>query len=80
MTGAELASFNETGFGTYGYPNPRDALSPEELERYAEEGAAMSLDETIAYAFETLRAAAGTEPAAAEPGASDPSSSPGPVR
>ncbi len=57
VTGAELASFNESGFGTYGYPNPRDAMSPEDLERYGAEGAAMSLDETVAYAFETLRPA-----------------------
>jgi predicted ATPase len=80
VTGAELASFTETGFGTYGYPNPRDALSPEELERYGEEGAAMSLDETIAYAFETLRPAGDREFSPAEPATPEPSSSTGPVR
>ena len=79
VTGAELASFNESGFGTYGYPNPRDALSPEDLERYGAEGAAMSLDESIAYAFETLQPhepGAPTEPAPAD---SEAGSSPGPV-
>jgi predicted ATPase/class 3 adenylate cyclase len=54
ITGADLASFNETGFGSLGYPTARQVLSPEDLERYAAEGAAMSLDEAVAYAFETF--------------------------
>jgi predicted ATPase/class 3 adenylate cyclase len=54
MTGADLASFNETGFGSLGYPTARQALDPDDLERFASEGAAMSLDEAVAYAFETF--------------------------
>jgi predicted ATPase/class 3 adenylate cyclase len=54
MTGADLAGFNETGFGSLGYPTARQVLSPEDLERYAAEGAAMSIDEAVAYAFETF--------------------------
>jgi predicted ATPase/class 3 adenylate cyclase len=54
ITGADLAAFNETGFGSLGYPTARQVLSPEDLERYAAEGAAMSLDEAVAYAFETF--------------------------
>ena len=55
ITGADLASFNETGFGSLGYPTARQVLPPDDLERYAAEGAAMSLDEAVAYAFETFR-------------------------
>jgi predicted ATPase/class 3 adenylate cyclase len=62
MTGADLASFNETGFGSLGYPTARQVLPPEDLERYATEGAAMSLDEAVAYAFETFEATAEPEP------------------
>jgi hypothetical protein len=54
MTGADLAGFSETGFGTVGYPTAPKVLSPEDLERYAAEGAAMSIDEAVAYAFETF--------------------------
>ena len=54
MTGADLAGFNETGFGSLGYPTARQVLPPEDLERYAAEGAAMSIDEAVAYAFETF--------------------------
>ena len=35
---------------------------PDDLERYGAEGAAMSLDEAVAYAFETFEAAAEPEP------------------
>jgi predicted ATPase/class 3 adenylate cyclase len=61
ITGADLASFSESGFGVSSFPHPRDALSPEELERFAAEGAAMSLDEAVAYAFETLASPAASE-------------------
>ena len=54
MTGADLAGFNETGFGSLGYPTARQVLPQEDLERYAAEGAAMSIDEAVAYAFETF--------------------------
>jgi tetratricopeptide (TPR) repeat protein len=63
-TGADLASFNETGFGTLAIPNPRHVLSPEDLARYGAEGAAMGLDEAVAYAFDTFAPASGDEPAA----------------
>jgi predicted ATPase/class 3 adenylate cyclase len=62
MTGADIAAFNETGFGSLGYPTARQVLSPEDLERYAAEGAAMSLDEAVAYAFETFQPPAEREP------------------
>jgi predicted ATPase/class 3 adenylate cyclase len=58
MTGVDLASFADTGFGSLGYPTARQVLPPDDLERYAAEGAAMSLDEAIAYAFETFEATA----------------------
>jgi predicted ATPase/class 3 adenylate cyclase len=62
ITGADLASFNETGFGSLGYPTARQVLPPDDLERYAAEGAAMSLDEAVAYAFETFQMPAEPEP------------------
>jgi predicted ATPase/class 3 adenylate cyclase len=62
ITGADLASFNETGFGSLGYPTARQVLSPEDLERYAAEGAAMGLDEAVAYAFESFGTPAEPEP------------------
>ena len=62
ITGADLAAFNETGFGSLGYPTARQVLSPEDLERYAAEGAAMSLDEAVAYAFEAFQTPAEPEP------------------
>jgi predicted ATPase/class 3 adenylate cyclase len=54
ITGADLASFSESGFGTVSYPSPQRALSPDDLERYGAEGAAMGLDEAVAYAFDTV--------------------------
>jgi predicted ATPase/class 3 adenylate cyclase len=62
MTGADLAGFSETGFGSVGYPTARQVLSPEDLKRYAAEGAAMSIDEAVAYAFETFSDHAEPEP------------------
>jgi predicted ATPase/class 3 adenylate cyclase len=62
ITGADLASFNETGFGSLGYPTARQVLSPEDLERYAAEGAAMGLDDAVAYAFESFGTPAEPEP------------------
>jgi len=52
LTGTDLAAFNETGFGSSTYMNVREMLAPDELERYAAEGAAMSLDEVVDYVFE----------------------------
>ena len=62
IAGVDLAAFTETGFGSLGYPNARQVLSPEDLERYAAEGAAMSLDEAVAYAFETFETPVEREP------------------
>ena len=62
ITGADLAGFNETGFGTVGYPTARQVLPPDDLERYAAEGAAMSLDEAVAYAFDTFDTPAVAKP------------------
>ena len=62
MTGVDLATFAETGFGSLGYLTAPQVLSPEDLERYAAEGAAMSLDEAVAYAFETFETPAEREP------------------
>jgi predicted ATPase/class 3 adenylate cyclase len=62
ITGTDLASFSETGFGSLGYRTAPQVMPPDDLERYAAEGAAMSLDEAVAYALETL-----AEPAEGEP-------------
>jgi predicted ATPase/class 3 adenylate cyclase len=62
ITGTDLASFAETGFGSLGYTTASQVLSPGDLERYAAEGAAMSLDEAVAYAFETFELPAEPEP------------------
>ena len=62
MTGVDLASFADTGFGSLGYPTARQVLPPDDLERYAAEGAAMSLDEAVAYAFESFQPQAEPEP------------------
>ena len=62
ITGVDLASFTETGFGSLGYTTASQVLPPDDLERYAAEGAAMSLDEAVAYAFETFQMPAEPEP------------------
>jgi predicted ATPase/class 3 adenylate cyclase len=62
LTGVDLASFADTGFGSLGYPTARQVLPPDDLERYAAEGAAMSLDEAVGYAFETFEPQAEPEP------------------
>jgi len=62
ITGTDLAGFTETGFGSLGYQTASQVLPPDDLERYAAEGAAMSLDEAVAYAFETFSDRAEPEP------------------
>jgi predicted ATPase/class 3 adenylate cyclase len=62
ITGVDLASFTETGFGSLGYLTASQVLPPDELERYAAEGAAMSLDEAVAYAFEAFEVPVEPEP------------------
>jgi predicted ATPase/class 3 adenylate cyclase len=52
-TGTGLADYVEQTQLLFGVPTPKDALPPDELERLAAEGAAMSLDEVVAYALDT---------------------------
>jgi Tetratricopeptide repeat len=62
-TGAGLAGFTDEWIEQEVRPNVRVALDPEELERGAAEGSAMTLDEAVAYALdvpvEQLRAGLG---------------------
>ena len=51
--GVRLAEFVDEQYEFSGRPNPRFSLAPDELERYALEGRAMTLDESVAYALET---------------------------
>jgi predicted ATPase/class 3 adenylate cyclase len=60
-TGTALADYVDQTNMLFGVSMPRDILSPEELEARAAEGAAMSLDEIVAYALE---AAGGVPPTA----------------
>jgi tetratricopeptide (TPR) repeat protein len=51
--GVGLADFVDAQFEFYSRPNARFILAPEELQRYAQEGRAMTLDESVAYALGT---------------------------
>src|SRR5439155_15422958 len=51
--GVRLADFVDEQYEFYSRPNARFSLAPDELERYALEGRAMTLDESVAYALET---------------------------
>ncbi len=51
-TGAELAGYVDEQFEFYARPQVSDKLSPDELARYGAEGAAMNLDEAVAYALD----------------------------
>jgi predicted ATPase/class 3 adenylate cyclase len=51
--GVGLADFVDTQFEFYGRPSARHSIDPAELDRYALEGRAMTLDESVAYALET---------------------------
>jgi predicted ATPase/class 3 adenylate cyclase len=51
--GVGLADFVDSQLEFYGRPNARLAIDPAELDRYALEGRAMTLDESVAYALET---------------------------
>ena len=50
-TGTALADYVEQTKELFGVATPRDALPPDELARYAADGAAMGLDEVVAYAL-----------------------------
>ena len=62
-TGTGLADYVEETFEMFGTPTPRQVMTEEELTTRAAEGAAMSLDELVAYALEDAQPA--------EPGALD---------
>ncbi len=51
--GVGLADFVDKTYEFYSRPNARVAIDSAELERYAQEGRAMTLDESVAYALET---------------------------
>ena len=51
-TGAGLAEFVEDTYEGLSRPTVRSAMSVEDLQRFSAEGAAMSLDEVVAYALE----------------------------
>ena len=51
--GVGLADFVDQQYDFYSRPNARLAIPPDELERYAAEGRAMTLDESVAYALQT---------------------------
>ncbi len=50
-TGTMLADYVDQNFDLFGIARPRDLIEPSELERLAAEGAAMGLDEIVAYAL-----------------------------
>jgi tetratricopeptide (TPR) repeat protein len=52
LTGTGLADYVEETFEMFGTPTPRQVMSEEDLAARAAEGAAMSLDELVAYALE----------------------------
>jgi predicted ATPase/class 3 adenylate cyclase len=52
-TGTGLARFNEVGAEAMGMPTVRAFVAPDDLRRYAAIGAAMSLDEIVAFALES---------------------------
>jgi hypothetical protein len=51
-SGTTLAMYVEETYSQFNAPSPRSALSAEEFERYAAEGAALGLDEAVAYALD----------------------------
>ena len=51
-SGTTLAMYVEETYSQFNAPSPRSVLSPEDFQRYVAEGAAMGLDEIVAYALE----------------------------
>ena len=51
--GVKLADFVDQQYEFYSRPNARFVMHPDELERYANEGRRMTLDESVAYALAT---------------------------
>jgi len=60
-TGAGLATFVEDSFEQGVRPSIRGSMSTEDVERYGAEGAAMSIDEAVAYATEGSGTGAGDD-------------------
>ena len=50
-TGTALADYVEQTSNLFGIETPRDSLAPEALDSFAADGAAMGLDEVVAYAL-----------------------------
>ena len=50
-TGATLASYTDAWIESLLRPNVRNTIEPADLERWSREGAALSLDEAVAYAL-----------------------------
>jgi predicted ATPase/class 3 adenylate cyclase len=63
-TGATLATVVDDWFEAYDRPGVRSALSPEDLDRFEKEGAAMSLGDAVTYALEGTSTATGAGTAA----------------
>ena len=62
-TGAGLATFTETAFEEADFrPNVRQVMSEAEIERLGAEGAAMTLDDVVAYALEGSDGGAAVHP------------------
>ncbi|MEO5939291.1 MAG: hypothetical protein ABIZ72_00225, partial [Candidatus Limnocylindrales bacterium] len=51
--GVGLADFVDSQFEFYGRPSTRQSIDPAELDRLAQEGRSMTLDESVAYALGT---------------------------
>lgn len=56
-TGVDIADYIEQNGDLFGVPTPNKVLDPEDLARTSAEGAAMGLDEVVAYALEVGDAA-----------------------
>jgi hypothetical protein len=54
-TGATLASYTDQWFEAALRPNVRSEVDPADLDRWAAEGAALGLDDAVAYALELTR-------------------------
>ncbi|MEO8462686.1 MAG: hypothetical protein ABI555_05705, partial [Chloroflexota bacterium] len=67
-TGAELAGYVDAAYEIYARPQVAAMLTPAEFERYSDEGAAMGLDEAVAYALDISL----DELASGHPGTSGP--------
>ncbi len=52
-SGVGLADFVDEQDEYYGRPNARSSVDPAELEKYANEGRSMTLDESVAYALQS---------------------------